>query len=247
MSISHLEDQLAAWFRKPSLREVYRHWFKEVQQWLLEGPTFEIGSGIGRLSESIEDIVTIDILKTPWTDIVGTAESLPMRRRSVSNLVLFDVLHHLPRPTLFFHEALRVLQDGGRVIVSDPYVSPLSTFVYKHFHPEPVDIDCDPFQPEVPLSSTEPFDANQAIGTLLFYRQLEKWQEQFSKFEVIFRKRFAFIAYPATGGFGFRSLLPGKVISWIQDREKLLSPLSPVLAFRLLVVLEKKYSMADGC
>ena len=102
MNLDNLERQRESWRRKPVLRDLYREWHEEVRSWLITGPSFEIGCGIGRLKEYVQDLITIDVIETPWTDIVGDAQLLPLKNESAANLVLFDVLHHLPRPVLFF-------------------------------------------------------------------------------------------------------------------------------------------------
>lgn len=237
--LDHLERQLEAWSRKPGLRFVYTDWYREIEQWMTAGRSFELGCGIGRFKEYLGDVTTVDVLRTRWTDVVGDGEFLPIRSESVANLVLFDVLHHLPHPVSFFREAFRILKYGGRLIVADPYISPVSRFVYNTFHPEPTNSHCDPFEESIPLSSNEPFDSNQAVATVLFYKKFQSWKKHFPGFSILMRKRYAFVAYPATGGFGGRTLLPHKLVKWIQRKEKFLMPLSGLLAFRLLIVMEK--------
>ena len=239
MGSDHLDYQRDAWNRKPGLRAVYRDWFKEINKCMIEGRSIEIGCGIGRIKKYLGGITTVDILKTRWTDVVGDGEILPFKNESVANLILFDVLHHLQHPVLFFREAFRILQYQGRLIVADPYVSLVSRIVYNYFHPEPVNINCNPFQKSVALSSNKPFDSNQAIATLIFYKYIQSWKQHFPQFSLLLRKRYGFLAYPATGGFGGKTLLPFSIISWIQKNEKLLNKFSGLLAFRLLVVLEK--------
>ncbi len=70
---------------------------------------------------------------------LADAQHLPFRNSSLSNIVLFDVLHHLENVRYFFDEALRVLVSLGRIVIMDPYVSVLSWPVYRFFHPEPMD------------------------------------------------------------------------------------------------------------
>src|SRR6185369_2022763 len=72
--------------------------------------------------------------------------------------------------------AARVLRPGGRVVMCEPYVGPLSFPVYRYFHEEPVDMGADPLAPDAAPSGApaeaarDPFDSNQAIPTLLFAR-----------------------------------------------------------------------------
>ena len=235
-----LITQLAAWNTKPALRYVYTEWFKEIAAYLSPGISVEIGCGIGRMKNIIPDLYSIDIVKTPWTDIVGDAHQLAVKSKSISNMILFDVLHHLPNPLIFLSEAFRALRAGGRLIIIDPYISPFSGLMYGCFHPEPFSLKHNPFRATSPLCSIDPLAANQAIGTLLFYRHKKDFQKQFSDVQLIMQKRFAFFAYAATGGFGSTRLIPDKLISVLHKIEPIFKPLSAMLAFRLMVVLEKR-------
>lgn len=237
--IEILRSQLQAWRRKPCLRMIYEAWFREIRAYLVPGITLEIGGGIGRLKDHDPGLISLDIAKTPWVDIIGDAQGLPFKYGSVSNLILIDTLHHVARPFLFFQEALRILGNGGRIIMVEPYISPVSRFMFAAFHPEPACMNCDPFQTEIPLSTDHPFDANQAVATIIFFKQFEVWQERFPAFKMVQRKRFALFAYPATGGFSGRQLLPDRVIGILKMMEDLFAPLARWLAFRALVVLQK--------
>jgi hypothetical protein len=115
---------------------------------------------------------------------------IPNRKllESIGNLILFDVLHHLSMPMMFFLEASRILRPGGRMVIMEPYISPVSLVIYKVFHPEPVLMNCNPFDSGMVKSSNRPFDSNQAIPTLIFFRFLKQWEERFSEFVIKTRK-----------------------------------------------------------
>ena len=240
MSVEILENQLQAWKNKPALRNIYGQWFKAIKENLSDGISVEVGCGIGRLRTWIPNVLTIDIVRLAWTDVVCYALELPFRNESLGNLILFDVLHHLSHPVRFFREASRLLKPKGRIIIMEPYVSPVSWVVYRFFHPEPVIMGCDPYDSEGIKDSDKPFDSNQAIPTLMFYRSLKQWREMFPEFEIKIRKRLALFAYPATGGFGGRQLLPAKMIGWVNRMESLCKPLDSLFAFRTLIVVEKE-------
>lgn len=234
-----LNAQLAAWDAKPALRRIYRKWFKEIEAYLCPGISIEIGCGIGQMKEVIPHRFAMDIEKTPWTDLAGDAQHLPFKSRSISNLVMFDVLHHLPYPLTFLKEAFRSLRTGGRLIIVEPYISPVSGWIYRRFHPEPFDLKHNPFQMDTPVCSTDPYASNQAIGSLIFFKYKKQFQTLFDDVLWILIKRFAFLSYPATGGFGADQLLPDNLIELLQKIESVFNPLASLLAFRMMVVLQK--------
>ena len=238
MSDQILQQQLAAWERKPGIRRLYRGWFETIRRELLAGPTIEVGAGIGKFKEQVPDAITMDIGKTPWTDMVGDAQYLPVRNGTLANIVLFDVLHHLPRPALFFGEALRALKSGGRVLIMDPYLSPLSYPVYRWLHQEGADLACDPLG-EDKVCSDIPFDSNQAVATILFFRRPDRFACAFKSFRVVRRERLSLLAYPLSGGFSRRAWLSDSFLSRLADFESRLSFLAPFCAFRTFIVLEK--------
>ncbi|WP_461210521.1 class I SAM-dependent methyltransferase [Desulfocurvus sp. DL9XJH121] len=233
-----LDSQLEAWNRKPCLRRLYGGWFSMLRGALAPGPVLEVGAGIGKFKEHVPEAVTLDIVATPWTDMVGDAQCLPVADGALGNIVLFDVLHHLPRPSLFLAEAVRALAPGGRVLVMDPYVSPLSHFVYKYLHPEGVDTACDPLG-EYAVCSGKPFDSNQAVATVLFWKQPGRLEERFPELRVVRRERLALLAYPLSGGFGGRALAPDGLLAAVERMERGLGALAPLMAFRTFMVLEK--------
>ncbi len=222
------------------LRSLYRSWFAEVDRLRSSapGPTIELGSGIGKLRETLPDVVTTDVEATRWSQRIVDAEALPFSDESVANIVLVDVLHHVPHPARFFNEARRTLMPGGRVLILEPYCSPVSYPVYRLWHHEKTDLAVDPFA-EDPVSSGAPMDSNQALSTLLFFRQVDRFQQRWPELRVVSRDRFALLAYPLSGGWSRRTLLPLQLLRPVLACERALAPLAPLQAFRCLVVLER--------
>jgi len=244
------------------------------------GTILELGGGSGNFKEYFHShhagqgtLIASDVVATPHCDLVVDAMTLPFADNSLDNIVMMDVLHHIPFPLKFFAEAQRALRPGGRIIMTEPYISPASRLVFKLAHPEPVELSVAVFaEPLAPGSAggsngvdagteapnprqsrglTDPsplrskvrgggaFASNQATPTLIFYRDLAKFQQRFSEFKLIARKRRSLLLYPLSGGFSGPKLLPHSVGKFLWPLETLLAPLSPLLAFRLLVVLEK--------
>jgi SAM-dependent methyltransferase len=239
-TLQTLISQRKTWDERPLLRKIYRRWYVLIAKELAptEKVTVELGCGIGTFKEWYPAAVATDVLPTPWTEQVVDAEMLCFRDETVGNLVLIDVLHHLPNPKLFFAEAQRVLTPRGRLILLEPYCSPLSGLAYRLFHHERTDKREDPFAHH-PQSTSDPFDSNQALPTLLFWRHLKEFQERYKHLVVLRRRRLAILEYPLSGGFSKRPLLPPALSRPVRRLDDLLHFLSPVAAFRCLVTIEK--------
>ena len=236
-----LAEQEAAWRRRPVIRRLYEEWFDLIVERLapLEGPTVELGSGFAPLKERIPGLVATDVEPTPWSDKVADAHQLPYADASLANLVAVDVVHHLAEPARFFDEARRVLRPRGRVVVIEPYASPLSSVAYRLFHRERIDHRVDPFRSD-PQVAADPLEANQALPMLLFFRRADDFRRRWPELDLVERRRFAFLLYPLSGGFSRRPLLPVALYRPFAALEKLLAPAAPLLAFRCLVVLERR-------
>jgi SAM-dependent methyltransferase len=234
-----LREHERAWNERPLLRRIYRDWFALLasRRSHVPGATLELGSGIGRLRETIPSVVTTDVEPTPWADRVVDAAALPYGDSQLSNIVMLDVFHHLPRPAAFMDEARRTLAPGGRVIMLEPYCSPLSTLVYRAHH-ERLEFERDAF---ADWSSRDPLaDANIAQPTLAFFRQCDELRRRWPELEPIERRLGALFVYPLSGGFSKRQLVPVWAYRPLAAFERALSFLFPLAAFRCLVVLERR-------
>jgi hypothetical protein len=82
--------------------------------------------------------------------------------------------------------------------------------------------------------------SNQGRPTLIFYRHREEFLQRWPALDLADERRFAFFLYPLTGGFSRRPLVPYRLAPAIEVAERILSPLAPVLAFRCLIVLQRR-------
>jgi SAM-dependent methyltransferase len=230
-----------AWNARPLVRRLYHDWYRLVVEQLspVPGPTIELGSGISRFKERHPSAIATDIEPTPWVSEVVDAERLPFTESSVANLVLIDVLHHLPSPSRFLDAAARVLAPGGRVVILDPYCSTLSYSAYRRFHHERTDLAVPPFDDDAQTAAS-PMSANQARSTLIFFRHADELGRRWPELAIVERRRLALLLYPLSGGFTRPRLAPLFLYRPLAAMERLLAPLAPLLAFRCLVVLERR-------
>lgn len=240
MSDEVLHRHRAVWRQKPVLRRLYTEWYREIVTWLVPGRTVELGGGTGNLTDSVPGVCCTDVAAQPWLNAVADAQYLPFRSESLANLVLFDTLHHIENVSLFFDEAQRTLRIGGRIIVMDPYLSWASSPVYRWLHPEPVDCSEDPLVLKSPQVDRRPFDANQAVATMLFERHPSHFQSRYPGFTVRHIRRMACVAYPLSGGFDHPSFLPEWLLGPILRLDRTLERVGQFFAFRILVVIERR-------
>ena len=234
-----LHEHRQVWQQKPVLRAIYHDFYERILSVCREGRSLEIGGGSGNLKEYRHDVVTTDIVTTPWLDAVADAQQLPFANNSFANVVAVDVLHHIEHPVHFLYEARRVLSSRGRIVLVEPGISPVSWVFYRLFHPEPVNMDADPFTVGVQNAAKDPFDANQAIPTLLFDRYRQRFEARFPDLKIVRFERFSFFAYPLSNKFRSWSLIPAHLVKPLLILERRLSlVLGPWMSFRLFVVLE---------
>jgi glycosyltransferase involved in cell wall biosynthesis/SAM-dependent methyltransferase len=236
-----LRQHERAWNERPLLRSLYREWFDALARRMSRAPglSVELGSGIARFREAVPDLLTTDVEPTPWSDRVADATELPFADGEVANLVLIEVFHHVPRPSRFLDEATRVLVPGGRVLVLDPYCSLVSTRLYGRYHHERTDAHAEPVADDA-STGVAPLASNEALATLAFFDGADELARRWPELRLVERERLALLAYPLSGGFTRRPLVPDAVGRILQRVERRLGFLAPLLAFRCLVVLEKR-------
>ncbi len=251
-----LNARALAWENRPLLRLVYHDYFQAMAARFVECPgdsrrphgvVVEIGGGAGHFKSFYPGMIVTDLVPTEHIDLAADAMHLPFASGAVNNLVMQDVLHHIPFPLSFFTEASRILAPGGRIVMVEPFISVVSNVLYRLSHPEPVNMRARIFREPSDISGDDPaaftgrgaFDANQAIPTLLFFRYAGKFQRRFPNLMVRERKVHSMVVYPLSGGFSKPVLMPMAMVPAARALEQLLSPLANWMAFRMLVVLEK--------
>jgi SAM-dependent methyltransferase len=238
-----IQQNLISWTKNPTLRKIYREFHQLLAKEMANIPglkTVEIGSGIGNIKETILNCLRTDLFPNPWIDQIENAYNLSFSDESVSDLILFDVFHHLRFPGTVLKEFWRVLAPRGRVIIFDPALSLLGLIVFGCFHPEDLGV-CRPiiwFAPDGRIPDEGDYYAAQGNATRIFLGR--KFKERLPGWNLVETRKIAAIAYVFSGGYSKFQMYPDWFYPWMKLLDRLGSFLPSLFATRLLVVLEKK-------
>lgn len=240
-----IHENFKSWQKKATLQKIYLEFYKSIAVQIntgISGKIVELGSGIGNMKMVVPEVICTDIFNNPWIDQVENAYKLSFENKSVSNIILFDVFHHLKYPGTALNEFRRVLNENGRIIIFEPAMSAFGFLVYGLLHHEPVQMfkkiswfaekDSD-------LNTKEYYaaqgNASRIFGTSHYKNLLNDWN-------IVTIKKRSSLAYVLSGGYSKPQLYPDFLFPFIELIDKVLSYIPFVFAVRMLVVIEKKKS-----
>ena len=239
---AEIERNRRAWEAKPLLQKIYAGFYERILGLIdpaVPGRIVEVGSGIGNLKAHLPKALATDLFPNPWLDLTCDGYELPFRDATLSNLVLFDVFHHLQAPNAFLREARRVLVPAGRLILFEPYVSWISYFIYGLAHHEPIGWR-QPINTAEALPRPRDYYAAQGNATRLFFRkEIAGWPKGWKVFHA---EALTCFHYLLSGGYSRPALYPTSCLTGLRVMDRILSCCPQVFAGRCLVglVTEKR-------
>ncbi len=223
---------------KPFLRQLYERYYAEFGRTDREAPPgvrVELGSGAGFLDRIVPGLIRLDVRPGAAVDAVASALAMPLAARSVGALFMLNVLHHLPDAEAFFAELARVLVPGGRAVLVEPYVSPLSRLVYLHGHHEPFDPERRDWRTDGAAAMTA---ANDALPWIVFCRDRARFEALFPAIEIARVRPHTIALYALSGGFSFRGFAPGSLFPAIAAAEDLAERLPGARSLASMMTVE---------
>lgn len=147
-----------------------------------------------------------------------------------------DVLYHLPSARQFFSEGARCVQQGGRLIMIEPWVTSWSKLIYTKFHHEPFLPDAADweFPSSGPLSG-----ANDALPWIIFERDRTVFELEYPQWSIETIKSIMPFLYLTSGGVSMRNIMPGSFLGAIKFLEKVLEPWNNKLAMFAFICLRR--------
>lgn len=228
--------------RKKLLRLIYKNYYKEISKHIHIDENYkivEIGSGPGNIKEIINNCITTDQFIDDNIDQIENIYNLSFNDKSISNIIMLDVFHHLEFPALALKEMHRVLVKNGRVIMIEPGMGEIPKLIFKIFHSEPLGLEMKIDWKKIPNSvpSLDSYFAAQSIPWRAFYNNELSLEDKFNKVLV---KPFSDFAYLASGGYSYPSFYPIFLYKIIKAIDKFFTLISKKLfSARMLIVLNK--------
>jgi SAM-dependent methyltransferase len=96
------------------------------------GPILDAGSGLR--PDYREEIVNLDIVAYPTTDVVAAGEHLPFAGGTFDLVISVAVLEHVRDPFAAAAELERVLRPGGRIFAAVPFLQPYHGYPHHYYN-----------------------------------------------------------------------------------------------------------------
>lgn len=228
--------------KKAFLRATYIKFYDEIRREICRDGEdskarclVELGSGGGFLKEVMPGVITSDVLKIPFVDVVFSATEMPFKDETVDGFMMLNVFHHLNDVAAFLGEISRCLKKGGKMIMIEPSSTLLARFVWKYLHHEPY----DPaggwgFKRGGPLLT-----ANGALPYIVFFRDRQRFQAEFPSLRLISTQNHTPMMYILSGGMSLRQLIPTFAMSFAMRADDALRPLYDLLGMFITIKIEK--------
>jgi len=225
--------------KKAFLRGVYEKFYNEIKREICcggeGGRLVELGSGGGFVKEVIPGVITSDILRLPFVDVVFSASEMPFKDGAVDGFMMLNAFHHLNDVAAFLRETSRCLKKGGRLVMIEPSNTPLARFIWKYLHGEPYDPAGGWKLPRGgPLSI-----ANSAMPYIVFNRDSKRLEEEFPSLRLMSVKTHTPFMYLLSGGMSYGQLLPSFAMNIVMRVDDALKPFYDLLGMFVTVKMEK--------
>jgi SAM-dependent methyltransferase len=203
----------------------------------------EVGAGAA-ISEIFlkQPIVRTDILPFNEFNVLGDCamERLPFKDSSFDAVLAFDSIHHSDQPSKAILELLRVIRKGGKIIIVEPFVSPLSYLPYKIFHYEETSWNFkEQGSIELSLRNLNPETGDQGVSRFVINQLSNRRSTNFPKLivSITYLSPFSFFA---TGGVSKPLKTPKIFVNFLIQVEKLIPNfIMKFLASRVILTITK--------
>ena len=129
-----------------------------------DGLVLEIGAG---LRENLHNVIQLDAIAFPNTDVSANAEVLPFADESFDGVVASNLFEHVSSPAAVVREMRRVCKIGGRIYADFTTVHPYHGFPHHYFNATQTGLDWLMREIGGATGTTEPTDPRVAVRLVL--------------------------------------------------------------------------------
>jgi SAM-dependent methyltransferase len=104
-----------------------RHLERFVAYQATDEPVLDLGCASSPYAKYFPRMIALDIAKRgdSGLDVIGDAHCLPLRSGSFPMVLATELLEHVREPQQLIDEILRILEPGGRLVLTTRFVLPL--------------------------------------------------------------------------------------------------------------------------
>jgi SAM-dependent methyltransferase len=219
--------------------------YEWMKGWIKDGDiVVEIGAGAGFSRRYLNrQVLLTDVVVNRWLDVAMDGVSMALRDASVDVLIISNALHHFASPFAFLREAERVLKEGGRILINEPYCSLLLRLLLRLAQHEGYAYDVDVFDRDaVANDPKDPWSGNNAVSNLLFDSR-EMFEMHVPRLRIVADMPCESLLFVASGGVTSKlpvPELPTRVLNGIARLDDILVHAAPDLfALSRRTVIEK--------
>ncbi len=195
--------------RNELLNEIYVDFYGRI---LREIPppafpkTLELGSGGGFLRDLAPHITTSECVEVPGIERVVDACAIgnAFGEAELDAICALNVFHHLPDAAGFLRGASRVLRPGGRIVLVEPWFTPLGQWFHRTLHHEPWVGDSDFWG----IVGGGRLAANTRLPTSIFRDSDVRFRREFPLLRIVKREPFHKWLYLVSGGLRLNTRVP---------------------------------------
>lgn len=223
------------------LEEIYLDFYARI---LAEIPasafprTLELGSGGGFLRQLAPHVVTSEPVEVRGVArVVDACElSAAFGPGELDAICAVNVFHHLPDVTRFLHGAERVLRPAGRLVLIEPYYTPVGQWFHRALHHEPY-VNDPSFWGIVGQGRLA--GANTRLPTSVFRDSDARFGREFPALRIVRRQPFHKWLYLLSGGLRLNTRVPRFVARRLVEVDRRTVTGNDVFAIFAVIVVER--------
>ena len=232
----------AAKIRKNNLlQEIYRDFYARILEEIPSSrfaSVVELGSGGGFLRELAPEIVTSECVAVPGVERVVDACAIAdsFAEGQLDAICAVNVLHHLPDAPGFLTGASHVLRCGGRIVLIEPWFTPIGQWFHRVIHHEAYVDDATYWGL---VGEGRMTAANSRLPTSVFRDSEERFDREFPALRILKREPFHKWLYLVSGGLRLNTHVPRRLARTLVSLDRRVTSGNRLFGIFALIVLER--------